>query len=113
MTTLPGTWALTMRTPIGSIDADITFAENDGRFTGVAVGEAETVELRNVRNSASPEGERVSWQQSITKPLRLNLEFHVLVTGDTMAGHSRAGRLPRSSVEGRRLARGGDQRLPS
>jgi hypothetical protein len=37
--------------------------------------------------------------------MRLNLEFDVVVTGDRLAGHSRAGRLPRSTVTGlRRVA---------
>jgi hypothetical protein len=48
------------------------------------------------------EGERVTWKQSITKPLRLNLDFDVIVVGDTMHGHSRAGRLPKSTVSGER-----------
>jgi hypothetical protein len=32
--------------------------------------------------------------------MRLNLDFDVVVDGDHMSGHSRAGRLPRSAVEG-------------
>jgi hypothetical protein len=31
---------------------------------------------------------------------RLHLAFDVVVDGDTMAGHSRAGRLPRTTVTG-------------
>ena len=38
----------------------------------------------------------------MTTPMRLNLVFHVLVTGDALGGHSRAGRLPRSAVTGTR-----------
>ncbi|MCC9146782.1 MULTISPECIES: hypothetical protein [unclassified Arthrobacter] len=104
MTSLPGTWALTMRTPIGSINATMTFTDTDGVLTGTAAGAAETVPLQNLRTAISPAGETVTWSQSITKPIRLNLDFEVLVTGDTMQGHSRAGRLPKSSVEGTRQA---------
>jgi hypothetical protein len=32
--------------------------------------------------------------------MRLNLDFDVVVDGDRMSGHSRAGRLPRSAVTG-------------
>ena len=44
--------------------------------------------------------QRVTWKQSVTKPMRLNLEFDVVVDGDRLTGHSRAGRLPRSAVTG-------------
>lgn len=102
MSTILGTWALTMRTPIGSIRADLTFSEVDGTLTGVAVGAGETVQLHDLQLEPVEQGERVRWTQTITKPLRLNLAFDVTRTGDTMTGHSRAGRLPRSTVTGHR-----------
>lgn len=103
MSTLPGTWALTMRTPVGSIRADLTFLADGEGLRGTATGADETVELHDIATSAVDGGERVTWRQSITKPLRLHLNFDVVVTGDTMTGHSRAGRLPRSSVSGTRV----------
>jgi hypothetical protein len=36
--------------------------------------------------------------------MRLNLAFDVVFDGDVMTGHSRAGRLPRSAVTGKRHA---------
>ena len=50
------------------------------------------------------DGNRLTWAQSITKPLRLNLTFDVTIDGDEMAGRSKAGRLPSSKVIGRRAA---------
>ncbi|WP_260850928.1 hypothetical protein [Rhodococcus sp. WB9] len=47
------------------------------------------------------DGNRLTWSQSITKPLRLHLQFDVLVEGDEMTGKSTAGRLPSSKVSGR------------
>jgi len=38
----------------------------------------------------------------VTKPMRLNLDFDVAVDGDRLVGHSRAGRSPRSAVNGTR-----------
>jgi hypothetical protein len=99
-----GTWDLRMRTPIGSIRAEMTFREERGALAGTAVGAAETVELRDIRVEPSGEGERVTWSQSITRPMRLHLDFDVVVHGDVLEGHSRAGRLPRSSVTGHRVA---------
>lgn len=99
MSTITGTWHLRMKTPIGTIDADYRFAETSDGMTGTAVGNGEETTLDDV----VAVGERVTWRQRITKPLRLNLEYEVVVTGDTLAGYSRAGRLPRSRVTGERV----------
>ncbi|MFG2830312.1 hypothetical protein ACGFWI_23075 [Streptomyces sp. NPDC048434] len=94
-----GTWDLNISTPIGRIKAvtDLRAAE-DGSLTGTAHGTGEHLPLRDV----ALDGSRLTWKQSITKPLRLNLSFAVTVDGDTLSGTSRAGRLPASKVTGRR-----------
>lgn len=97
-----GTWDLSVRTPIGSIGARVTIADVGGVLSGEAVGRSETVALQDVRVVRDGAGERVTWRQSITRPMRLDLQFDVVVTGDVLAGTSRAGRLPASSVTGRR-----------
>ncbi|GGC97225.1 hypothetical protein GCM10011512_25300 [Tersicoccus solisilvae] len=103
MTTLPGRWALTMRTPIGRLEAEMTFAGDDDALTGSASAPGETVPLRDIRTAPEGDGEHVTWTQTITRPLRLTLDFDVVLTGDWMEGHSRAGRLPRTTVTGRRI----------
>jgi len=106
MSTLTGTWNLSMRTPIGTIYATMIFDEIDGVWTGTADadGTSPSVPLRNIRTEITTDGEHVTWSQSITKPMRLNLDFDVVVAGDQMTGHSRAGRLPRTTVSGTRAA---------
>ena len=104
MTTLPGRWALTMTTPIGLIEAEAIFTDSEDAITGTATGKGETVGLRNIRSEPTEGGgEHVMWSQTITKPMRLNLDFDVVIEADEMRGHSRAGRLPRSAVTGRRI----------
>ena len=98
MTSILGVWDLTMKTPIGSIAAVYTFAESDGVLCGSAASRDETVELRSVVR----QGATVTWQQSISRPMRLNLRFDVQVDDGTLTGYSRAGRLPRSPVTGTR-----------
>ena len=90
---LTGDWDVTIKTPIGSLAIVYSFSD-DG--TGTATGKGETVPLRDI----VVVGQRVTWRQSVTKPMRLNLEFDIEVDGDHMSGHSRAGRLPRSAVTG-------------
>lgn len=106
MSTLPGTWHLTMRTPIGTMRAVMTFSEEGGGWAGTARGEGDgrAIALRDIRAEAAAEGEHVTWSQTITTPMRLDLEFDVVVVGERMTGHSRAGRLPRTAVSGTREA---------
>jgi hypothetical protein len=99
---ITGDWDVTIKTPIGSLAVAYTFTDRDGTITGSATGKGETVSLRDV----FVDGQRVTWRQSVTKPMRLNLEFDVVIDGDRLSGHSRAGRLPRSAVTGVRRSQG-------
>ncbi|SEE08633.1 hypothetical protein SAMN04490357_6863 [Streptomyces misionensis] len=99
-----GTWDLTIATPVGRIEAVARFRYDDGVLSGTAHGAGQDVPLTDLVS----DGDRLTWRQSVTKPLRLNLTFAVTVTGDTLSGTSRAGRLPASQVTGvRRAARAG------
>lgn len=104
MSTIAGTWRLRMKTPVGTIEADYRFDDANGVIRGSASGAGETTPLTDVAVEDGPNGERVTWRQRISKPLRLNLEFDVIVDGDTLAGESRAGRLPRTRVTGERTS---------
>ncbi|WP_217248519.1 hypothetical protein [Streptomyces sp. AC602_WCS936] len=98
-----GTWDLSISTPIGRIAAVAEFRRReDGLLVGTAHGAGEEVPLRDV----VLHGDRLTWKQAVTKPLRLNLAFDVTVDGDSLAGTSRAGRLPASKVTGARRRTG-------
>lgn len=60
-----------------------------GILTGTAHGAGEDVPLHDV----ALDGDRLTWKQSIIKPLRLNLAFATTVDGETMTGTSQAGHL--------------------
>lgn len=93
-----GTWDLTMSTPIGKMKAVVELRRRDGVLTGIARGADEEVPLSDV----TLDGDRLTWKQSVTKPMRLNLAFDVTVDADTFKGSSKAGRLPSSKVTGER-----------
>ncbi|GGR45311.1 hypothetical protein J2S40_003984 [Nocardioides luteus] len=102
MSTLPGTWDLDLRTPIGTLHVRYVFTETPGGITGTATSDKEAVPVTDI---AVGQSDQVTWKQRVTKPMRLNLDFDVIVDGDTMTGHSRAGRLPGTTVSGKRVAR--------
>ncbi|MEU8602434.1 hypothetical protein [Streptomyces parvulus] len=93
-----GIWDLTISTPIGRIAAVAEFRRVDGTLTGTARGAGEEVPLEGV----ALDGDRLTWRQSVTRPMRLNLAFDVRIDGDILGGTSRAGRLPFSKVTGER-----------
>lgn len=100
MSTILGTWDVSLKTPIGTLTAVYVFTGTGDELTGTAATGSETVPLTDVVR----DGNRVTWRQSVTRPMRLHLGFDVTVDGHTLAGHSRAGRLPRTTVTGTRRA---------
>jgi hypothetical protein len=102
-----GTWDLTIKTPIGSLSAVYVFAEADGAMTGTAESRSELVPLIDIACVDTADGHHVTWRQTVTRPMRLNLEFDVTARGPTLVGHSRAGKLPRSTVTGTRRSPAG------
>lgn len=73
--------------------------EEDGALSGVAWSEGEDPdELVGL----ILDGDRLTWRQVVTRPIRLNLVFALTVDGDEMTGTSKTGRLPASKVAARR-----------
>ncbi|MEO9180561.1 MAG: hypothetical protein ABI298_02800 [Acidimicrobiales bacterium] len=99
MTNFAGTWDVTLDTPIGKMAVVFEITESDGVITGVARSDAESVDFQDTIS----EGDRLTWSQAVTTPMRLTLKFDVAVDGDTMSGTSRAGVLS-SKVNGHRVA---------
>ncbi|WP_457149181.1 hypothetical protein [Mycobacterium sp. URHB0021] len=70
-----GEWDVTIKTSVGSLTVLYEFSESCGGTIGSASLKGETVPLRD-------------------------LQVDGTIDGDTLSGHSRAGRLPRSAVTG-------------
>lgn len=96
--TVEGTWDVAIATPIGTTNAVLELHARDGALSGTAQAADESVVLSNIVFA----GDRLTWSQAITKPMRLNLSFDMTVTGDTMTGKAKAGLLPTSKVTGQR-----------
>ena len=101
--TIIGTWDLQIATPVGRLKVSMSFQDTDNGIAGTARRDDETVALHDISGIPNANGERVTWTQSVAKPLRLTLAFDVVVTGDSLTGVSRAGRLPAAKVTGQRV----------
>ncbi|MDT5136735.1 MAG: hypothetical protein QOD58_997 [Mycobacterium sp.] len=101
---IDGNWDVAIKTPIGTLAVQYAFVQGPAGLEGTATYNDETVALQNISTVEADAGTRLTWRQSVSKPMRLNLAFDVLFDGDVMTGHSRAGRLPRSAVTGKRHA---------
>jgi len=103
LSTFAGTWEVTIATPIGVMAVVFQITEQDGAIQGIASSDAETVDLLD----AVADGNRLTWTQNVTTPMRLELKFDVTVEGDTMTGTSNpGGMMPSSKVEGTRSSAG-------
>jgi hypothetical protein len=100
--TIDGNWDVAIKTPIGTLAVQYSFIQGPAGLGGTATYKDETVALQDIATVDAAAGTRLTWRQSVSKPMRLNLAFDVLLDGDVMTGHSRAGRLPRSAVTGKR-----------
>jgi len=96
-----GTWKVEVHSPIGVQEVMFTFkADGDGIAGQALRGEDTPVVLEDVRIV----GDRVTWSQKVEKPLKLKLRFDTQLKGDTLTGAAKAGMLPKSKVEGIRIA---------
>ncbi len=94
-----GNWDTTIATPVGKLQVELSIVTRNGVIQGQATQGDETVEF------VTPilQGNKLAWSLSITKPMRLNLKFEVLVAGDEMTGTAKAGILPASKLTGKRV----------
>ncbi|GAB2541114.1 hypothetical protein [Nocardia heshunensis] len=100
-----GIWDLSIATPIGRIAAVVEFRREQDLLVGTATGAGEDVPLTGI----VLDGDRLTWRQKVTKPMRLDLTFAVTITGDALSGTSKAGRLPASKVTGTRRTPSGPE----
>ena len=93
-----GTWNLSIATPVGKQEVVLELVDDDGAVTGTATGAGETVDLVNPVLA----GNRLTWTQSITKPLQLDIAFDVTIDGETLEGIAKTGGFIKSKVSGTR-----------
>lgn len=98
MSTFTGSWDVTIATPIGELAVVFDITEEGGAISGTARSDAETVEFLD----PVADGNRLTWAQEVTTPMKLRLNFDVTVDGDAMTGTSKPPGFPSSKVTGSR-----------
>ncbi len=94
-----GTWNVVIATPIGKQSVVLDIVSHEGGVRGTARQGTEVVPFLD----PVVDGQRMTWTQQVTKPMRLTLKFDVTVEGRRMTGTARAGLLPSSRLTGERI----------
>ncbi|MEC0229662.1 DJ-1/PfpI family protein [Paenibacillus alba] len=94
-----GEWKAAISTPVGKMSVMLNIQTRDGHIYGEARQGSEVAAFKDpIRR-----GNQLTWSQRVTKPMRLNLKFEVMVEGNSMTGVAKAGVLPASRLVGERL----------
>lgn len=93
-----GFWKVAVTTPLGTRHTVLELYTQDGVLQGISRGESEQLVLKELEL----DGDRLSWYQSITKPMKMDLSFEVVVTGDDMSGTAKGGIMRSAKVSGHR-----------
>ena len=99
--TASGTWELTIDSPLGKQRALVTLTQNsDDAWQGMArdLRSGEESQMTDI----SIQGDKVGWQQRITKPMKLKLTYNLTLENDKLTGKVKAGLFPASKVVGER-----------
>lgn len=78
--TFDGDWDTALATPVGKLEVMLSISTRHGMIHGTATQGDETIEFMN----PVLQDDKPGWSLRITKPMRLNLKFEVVVIGNHM-----------------------------
>jgi hypothetical protein len=96
-----GTWNTTIDTPMGKQEGKLVFAQAGGGWDGTAIAaDGEETGLVNLVVN----GNDVSWEQTVTKPMKLNVTVNITIDGDNFTGKAKPGMFPAVNMTGTRAS---------
>jgi hypothetical protein len=95
---IDGTWEIVTKTPMGDQKGTLVVTTADGEMTGTVTGPAGEVPV----NDGEVDGHNVQWSVDLTAPAPMTVVFTGIVTGNTIAGHAKAGKFGTSPFSGKR-----------
>ncbi|MFI4935859.1 MAG: hypothetical protein ACHP7N_14660 [Caulobacterales bacterium] len=92
-----GTWKTTINSPMGVQQGTLSITTSGATFTGKMEGAQGAQDI-----SGKVDGNTLTWGSKLTQPFPIDLEFTVVVTGDSMEGSVKAGSFGSSPLKGER-----------
>jgi len=83
-----GRWKVTIKSPTGPMATELVLAQVDGTLTGTQSGQG----MSSPISEAKLDGDKLSWVNHVTKPMKMKLEFSGVVEGgQKISGKVKAG----------------------
>ncbi len=92
-----GKWTITLNTPMGARNSEVTIKTAGDTFTGSAAAEGQSQEI-----TGKVSGDTLTWSINVTQPMPITLEFTAKVAGDDMSGSAKAGAFGSFPLTGKR-----------
>ncbi|MEM9495134.1 MAG: hypothetical protein AAGA09_03960 [Pseudomonadota bacterium] len=84
---IDGTYAITMKTPMGDQTGTLTLKQEGDALTGEMSAQGNSTALEN----GKVEGDKLTWEAKITTPMPMTLEFDGQLEGDAINGNVKLG----------------------
>ena len=84
---IDGTYALTMKTPMGDQTGTLKIKQEGDALTGEMSAQGNSTPIEN----GKVEGEKLTWEAKITTPMPMTLEFEGQQEGDAISGNVKLG----------------------
>ena len=94
-----GAWRVTMSTPMGPQDMQLSIGHQDADFSGKIESS-----MGNFDITGTVSGDRLRWEMKAKKPMPITVTFDVRIEGDSMAGIAKLGMLGKSEIKGERIS---------
>ncbi|WP_143743267.1 hypothetical protein OG836_04140 [Micromonospora zamorensis] len=98
MLSIDGTWNVIIDSPMGTQHGVLELSTEDDRVTGTGQALGTTMEVAD----GTANGDEVTFALDFTRPVPMRLDFHLSVSGDSIAGEAKAGPVGRWKVAGQR-----------
>ncbi len=84
---IDGVWTVVTKSPAGAKTSTLVLEYIDGALSGTQTGRDGTSTLKDVKF----DGKDISWSNSVSKPIQVNVVFTGTLDGDTIIGKAKAG----------------------
>ncbi|MGB3622536.1 cytochrome P450 [Ketobacter sp. MCCC 1A13808] len=101
MSKVDGVWSISVKGPTGEQKTELVLQTVDGKLTGTQSGKGAPQPISN----AAVEGDKISWINHVTSPIKMKVEFKATLSGEQMSGKIKAGLMGSYRFSGYRISR--------